>query len=512
MPLKVLLSILLLAATLWVYWPVGSHDFVSLDDYPYVVNNPHVTSGMTAENISWAFTTVYEANWHPLTWLSHMADCALFGLNPRGHHLANLFFHLANTLLLFHLLRRLTARVGRSAFVAALFALHPLHVESVAWVAERKDVLSTFFLFLTLIAYARYAARPGPSRYLLTLALFGLGLMTKPMLVTLPCVMLLLDHWPLGRMGTMPEEDAVGGASIPRLLLEKLPFFLLALASCVVTYHAQQRGGSMGDPMPLAGRLANALVSYAGYLRMAFWPHDLAVFYPYVQPLPWWEVTGAALLLAGVTAFCVATARRRPWLLFGWLWYLGTLVPVIGLVKVGIQAMADRYTYVPLIGPFLMATWGVAEYTAGWRLRRPLLGAATLLILLSAAWQTRLQLKYWQDSVTLLRRSIEVTGTNFYANNILWTALHERQIEEHFRQGLALARRRDFSAAIDHFLEVTRLDPNQARAHLNLGLAYGELGKYPEAIAHYTRVLEISPAYREAAENRDRCRRLLRAP
>ena len=396
---QLLIYLFLALITLAAYGQVGGHGFLNLDDQTYVAANHYISDGITAQGLLWAFTTGYASNWHPLTWVSHMLDIQIFGLNPLWHHLGNLLFHVANVLLLFFVLHRMTNAPWKSAFVAALFSLHPLHVESVAWVAEKKDVLSTFFWMLTLIAYVRYARQPRSGSYMAVVAFFVLGLMAKPMLVTLPFVLLLLDFWPLGRLspaqparesrkkpigpvstrankgktGKSPRNTIAGNeytlgnglqwASIRPLILEKLPLLGLSTISCIVTYIAQTRSGlpaKIGAFSP-GVRIANALVSYVIYIEKMILPVDLAVLYPHPASLPLWQVLGAALFLVAVTLAVVATAKRFPYLAVGWPWFTGSLVPVIGLVQVGAQAMADRYTYIPSIGLFLMAAWGIPE-------------------------------------------------------------------------------------------------------------------------------------------------------
>lgn len=353
------------------YWGVKDNEFVNYDDDEYVTQNSHVQAGLTSEGIVWAFTTTHAANWHPLTWLSHMFDYQLFGPNPQGHHLTSLLLHILNSILLFLVLRRMTDALWQSAFVAVLFALHPLHVESVAWVAERKDILSTFFWILTMWAYVRYVERPGSTRYLMVALPLALGLMAKPMLVTLPFVLLLLDIWPLGRIDLSEYGDASRdkrdkrprtGIVLMRLAKEKIPLFALVAASCLVTFAAQRSGGAVQpmESLPFMDRVVNAIVSYFLYIEKMVWPTDMAFFYPYpVHTLPLWQPLGAGLLLLVITVLVIRTARRKPFLLVGWFWYLGTLIPVIGLVQVGGQAMADRYTYVPYIGLFMVVAWGV---------------------------------------------------------------------------------------------------------------------------------------------------------
>ncbi|MGE5799469.1 MAG: glycosyltransferase family 39 protein, partial [Syntrophaceae bacterium] len=396
---KILIPLVLALVTLAVFWQVRDHEFINLDDEQYVTQNPHVRAGLKAGGLAWAFTTTHASNWHPLTWLSHMLDSQLFGMNPAGHHLVNLLFHVANTLLLFLVLNRMTQALWQSAAVAFLFALHPLHVESVAMVAERKDVLSTFFLLLTLWAYFVYTRSPGIVRMIPVVAFFALGLLSKPMLVTLPFVLLLLDYWPLGRTAaperTIPHplptpgvespgkkkkqkkkqtgesppappvrEEPSAAAAIPwALVTEKIPLFVLTILSSIMTFHAQLTGGAMSslDDIPLLKRLGNALISYASYIVKTVFPQGLAVFYPYPASLPAWQVLGSAALIGAITFFAVRFRKRIPYALVGWLWYLGTLVPVIGIVQVGMQSMADRYTYVPHIGLFIAVVWGVGE-------------------------------------------------------------------------------------------------------------------------------------------------------
>ena len=368
----VALQFALALLTLALYWPVVGHDFVNYDDGLYVTDNPHVQAGLTLDNIAWAFSTGHASNWHPVTWLSHLIDFSCFGWFAGGHHLVNVLFHTANTLLLFLLLRRLTGSLWRCAIVAALFAWHPLHVESVAWVAERKDLLSLFFLLLSLSAYVGYVKQPSPGRYTLTLACFALGLMAKPMIVTLPCLLLLLDWWPLARLrlsATDAGENPSPRSHLWPLVCEKLPFFALAAASCVVTVWTQHQTGALRTfhAVPLSARLANTVTAYACYLWKMIWPADLAVLYPMPSSWPLAMVLGSALALAGLSLFAWRWRTQFPWVVVGWCWFVVTLVPVIGLVQVGEQAMADRYTYLPLIGVFLALTWGVEAATVARR-------------------------------------------------------------------------------------------------------------------------------------------------
>ncbi len=451
--------LLIALVTTAVYWQVAQHDFVSFDDYQYITNNPWVNRGLTAEGVNWAFTAFYEGNWHPLTWLSHMLDVEMYGMKATGHHLTNVFLHVTNALLLLFLLNRFTGAFWRSVFVAALFALHPLHVESVAWAAERKDVLSTLLCMLTLLAYGRYTAQPNLSRYLATFVLFILGLMAKPMLVTLPGILLLMDFWPLNRMDIgknqlKAESSASGSActTLLRIVLEKLPFLLISVVSCVVTYLAQQQSGSTAGSVPFDIRLGNALVSYVSYIGKIIWPHNLAAFYPFPDSIHFWQVSGAAVILMAISSTVFLLRRSSPYLTVGWLWYLGTLVPVIGFVKVGSQAMADRYSYIPSIGFFIMLVWGINALFATWRLQRRVVFIVALLVFSALSAQTWKQVGYWRNTVTLFEHSLIVTGTNFYANNILWTAKRDIQIEELFRSGVKLAREGNFVEAVDKLI------------------------------------------------------------
>ncbi len=532
---KVFLCLLLLVATFSVYWQVGNHDFINYDDPQYLTDNAQVQKGLTGEGFIWALTTNHAGNWHPLAWMSHMLDCELYGLNPRGHHLSNLLLHAANALLLFLIFDLMTGALWRSFFIAALFALHPLHVESVAWVAERKDVLCTLFWMLTLWAYNRYVTQPTINRYLLTLWLFALGLMAKPMLVTLPFVLLLLDYWPLGRMQFAQSGKTSGSQVIPshrppapissklRLVLEKTPFFVLTAISSLVTFLVQQQSGAAKslEQYPLADRLANALVSYATYIAKMIWPRNLAVFYPHPgSSLTGWQVTAASLLLFGVSILVVRAARRYPYFLVGWFWYLGTLVPVIGLVQVGGQALADRYTYVPLIGLFVMIAWGVPEWLARFRHARILLPLSMVGVLLSLMITSWLQLAHWRNSVALYEHALMVTENNYLAHNNLGTVLEEdgnlkeailhyskavrikpNYGDAHHNLGIALTRQGKFTEALNHYWQALRLDPDNAEIHLSLANALAERGKLQDAANHYSMALRLNPDHAIAHNN-----------
>jgi tetratricopeptide (TPR) repeat protein len=513
--------------TVAVYAPVAGHDFLNYDDPLYVTNNPQVQRGLTWENVRWAFRSTREAtNWHPLTWLSHMLDCELYGLEPRGHHLSSVLLHAANTVLLFLLLQRMTGARWRSAFVAGLFALHPLHVESVAWVAERKDVLSGLFWFLTMWAYVRYVEQPRPVWYFLSLGLFGLGLMAKPMLVTLPFVLLLADFWPLGRAGAVAAgrepQPQFQPATLRRLLVEKLPFLVFAAVASLVTFLVQGAGGAVIPPeqYSLSLRIANAVVSYVRYIGKMIWPADLAIYYPYPVQWPVGLVIGCALLLVGATALAVRRMRREPYLAFGWLWYLGTLVPVIGLVQVGTQSMADRFTYIPLTGLFLVIAWSAHELAMNRMIGRIIFRATTGIVLTILAISTSLQLRHWKNSLTVFEHALQVSSENVVAHNNLGAALlelgnlddavvHYREAvrirphypDVHNNLGIALQRRGRVEEAVVHFTEAIRLRPQYADAHSNLGAALAEQGKIEDAIVRYTEALRLNSGHIVARNN-----------
>jgi Flp pilus assembly protein TadD len=524
----------LAVAIAFVYVPACTHGFVNFDDDVYVTANPEVRAGLNPASARWAWTTLRASNWHPLTWLSLQLDSSLYGRhgeNPCGYHLTNLLLHLANTLLLFGFLHRATGAVWRSGLVAALFAVHPLHVESVAWVAERKDVLSTLFWMLTLWAYLFYVKRPGLGRYLVIVLTCALGLLAKPMLVTLPCVLLLLDYWPLRRFPRPTGQDtaapdgtgsAKSAASVGWLVAEKLPLLLLAAASCAVTVFAQQQGGALAtlEHFSLPVRAGNALLAYTGYTLKMIWPLHLAPFYPHPRVMPaTWQLAAAGLLLVGVSAVVLLERRRRPYLVVGWLWYIGTLVPVIGLVQVGLQAMADRYTYVPLIGLFLMVAWGLGELAARGRegTRVAVLVAALALVVCLVC--SSIQVRYWRDSKTLWEHTLNVTARNSAAHNNLarvfekqgrWNealrhyqaaldidaefALYRNNVAvAHYHVGSSLGKQGRLDEAIEHLREAVRLKPSHAEAHNDLGTALDRQGRTDEAATHYQEALRLDP-------------------
>ncbi len=529
------ICVVLTLTTLVVFWQVHKHEFVNYDDPKYITENEHVQAGLARDSIAWAFTTGHASNWHPLTWLSHMLDCQLFETDPVWHHLTSLLLHITNTLLLFGLLKRMTGALWRSAFVAAAFALHPLHVESVAWVAERKDVLSTVFWMLTMWAYVHYAKHPNPARYLLTVAFFALGLMAKPMLVTLPFVLLLLDYWPLGRFQlekavknvNRRKQKPINTHSQWQLsyspVWEKVPFFVLSAISSIVTFLVQQHGGAVEriESVSIIARFANASISYLRYIGKTIWPSRLAVFYPHPgDRLQMWQAVAAALLLLGISIWIIWLARSHKYLPVGWLWFLGTLVPVIGLVQVGAQALADRYTYVPLTGLFIIIAWGLSDLLAEWRYRKIVLGASAIIVLLALSICTRLQLRHWRNSITLFEHTIEMTNNNYLAHSNFGVALVEQgKLDEavaHFTKalqikpgyttgrrnlGYTLVQQGKLDEAIAHFTEVLRIEPDFIDARLNLGCALAQQGKLDEAIANFTSLLQIKPNLADAHEN-----------
>ncbi|MGB6281256.1 MAG: tetratricopeptide repeat protein, partial [Syntrophobacteria bacterium] len=521
-----LVYLLLIFVTLVVFHRLPTHDFINLDDNLLVYENPQVLAGLNKQGVIWAFTQYHAEYWHPVTWLSHMLDCQLFGLRPGLHHLTSLLFHLANCVLLLLILRKMTGALWRSAFVAALFAIHPLHVESVAWVAERKDVLSAFFWFLTIWAYARYAEQPGLRRYLLVLLFFGLGLMSKPMVVTLPFVLLLLDYWPLGRiqlqnMRTVNDFD-IPRSSLFRLVWEKIPLFALTVVTIIATVVVQDKVGALKslEAFPLQTRIANALVSYISYLAKMIWPHKLAVYYPHPGTIPVWQAAGAGLLLIFVSVLVIKAAKNRPYLAVGWLWYLGTLVPVIGLVQVGSQAMADRYTYLSLIGLFIMIAWGIPELTRGWRYGRVVLRMAAGSLLAALMVCTWMQLRHWRNNETLFKHALNTTANNFLAHDSLGNTLAQQgkigeaidhysaalrikpdYMNSHTNLGIALLQRGDVEQAITHFSAVLRYQSDSPEAHNNLGLAVARQGYVDRAIDHYFTAIRLKPDYPQAHNN-----------
>ena len=514
------------------------HEFVNYDDDRYVYENSTVTQGLSRSGIAWAFTHSHGDNWHPLTSLSHMLDCQIYGLNPGGHHLTNVLLHAATAILLFLVLRNLTRAFWPSAFVAAVFAIHPLRVESVAWVAERKDVLSGLFFVLTIGAYARYAKFKVQSSklkvdfakwYVLALLFFALGLMSKPMVVTLPFVLLLLDYWPLGRMRwgspTVAEskrlEERPDPPTFRRLMIEKIPFLLLSAASCVATILAQESAIRSVQNLSFLSRIGNALVACAVYVGQMLYPSGLAVLYPHPgNQLSVWTVGLCGVVLILLSVGVVRWQRKRPYLLVGWLWYLGMLVPVIGFLQVGSHAWADRYTYLPHLGLYIMVAWGAMDLYEAWHGRRVVLPAAAAMILTGLLVLSHVQTRYWRDSVSLWTHTLACTSENFFAHNNLGNALAERgklnaaiphyaralqlkpdYAEAHINLGVALAQLGKWNAAVPEFERALELKPDSAEAHSNLGVALAQQGKWDAAVPHYERAIELKPDSAEAHNN-----------
>jgi Flp pilus assembly protein TadD len=465
---------LLIAA---IYYPVAHFGFINLDDNLYVYGNDQVTKGLSLSFVRWAFTSFWCGNWHPLTWLSHGLDVSLFGVEPGPHHLVNVVFHLANSLLVFFVFRRMTGRHWASLVVAALFAVHPAHVESVAWVSERKDVLSTLFWLLTMLAYIAYVRRPRWTIYVLVLLLFGLGLMAKPMLVTLPCVLLLCDFWPLGRFRT--------NRNMITAVVEKLPMFAMSAALSLVTYIAQHSQGAVQslDALSLSTRFTNAIAAYGKYLVMYVYPADLAVWYPYDGNIPNWQISGSVLLLIGLTALSLWQIRKRPFLLFGWLWFVGTLVPVIGIVQVGSQALADRYTYIPYIGLFVMSVWGAASLIEETGFSRVLYEVVSVVAIVILAVFAQRQVMYWQNNETLYRHTLAVTANNHLISHNL---CHDLMMQGRLDEAEPLCRR------------AVEIVPDFGGAYNTLGVVQLKEGKYADAEASFNDAVRYAPDYEYA--------------
>jgi hypothetical protein len=457
------------------------HDFVNYDDPQYVYQNTRITNGLNIAGIAWAFTHIHAENWHPLTTITHMLDCQLYGLWAAGHHSTNVLLHTIGVILLFIVLREMTGGFWQSAFVAAVFAIHPLHVESVAWIAERKDVLSGVFFMLTLLAYLRYTRAPSIGRYLPVALVAALGLMSKPMLVTLPFVLLLLDYWPLGRFRAI---GARGGRQLSQLGVEKLPLIALSAVSGIVTFLAQRGAIGWTEQLSVLARIGNAIVTYVVYIWQMLWPAKLAVFYPHPENrLPMWAISLALVVVVGITIVTFVLRKRAPYLMVGWLWYFGMLVPVIGLVQVGWQGRADRYTYLPQIGLYIAVTWAVTDLTRSWRSQGIALAIAAVVVLGTLTWSSRLQTSYWRDSETLFTHALAVTSNNDVAlNNLGIIFLDKGQLDE------AISK---LQAAID-------LRPENGPAHDNLAKTLLRKGRLPEAMVHYRKFLEIEPGNVEA--------------
>jgi len=488
---KLIIYIFLISAILAVFWQVNQFDFISLDDYAYVAESNHIQSGITMDGFCWAFSTTHAEFWHPLTWLSLMFDYQLYGLNPGGYHLTNLILHILSTLLLFQLFNRMTGAVWKSAFVAALFALHPLHVESVVWIAERKDVLSAFFWMLTLCLYVYYTEKPVIRRYLLVVFSFVCALMSKPMVVTLPLIMILLDYWPLKRFELNKTENNLTGVTHRKdllwLLWEKIPLGILSAIFSVIALYAHYIPSR--KHFPLSSRLANALVSFITYLEKTFWPHDMAVSYPFSDHFQMWQVMFSTLLILIISAAVIMMRKRFPYLFAGWLWYSITILPVIGIIQVGSFAMADRYYYLPSIGIAIMLAWGIPSLINSYNISKFILiplGVIFIVMLSLLSWE---QCGYWKNSIGLFNHTLQVTKNNALAHNCIASSL---------------AKEGQINLAFYHFNEAIRINPDYADAYNNRGNAYLGSGKHQQAIEDYNKAIRIKPDYADAYYNRGR--------
>lgn len=512
----------IILATLSVYLPVNDFDFINYDDNMYVFQNPTVLGGLTFKNILWSLTASEELYWHPLTWISHMTDIQIFGLNAGGHHLTSVGFHILNTVLLLVWLNTMTGEFWKSSFVAALFALHPLHVESVAWIAERKDVLSTFFCFLALLSYTHYCQKKNRQQYLLSLLFFICALMAKPMAVTLPFVFLILDYWPLNRF---PEELS---KNIPihdkrvfwQLLVEKIPFLMFSFLSCLKTLEVHQTAGTSIETFPLIPRIANSLISYVEYLAKMVCPFPLAFLYPHPRMFSLWKLTASLFVVLSISYLAIRKVRRRPWLAVGWFWYIGTLVPVIGLVQVCVQGYADRYTYIPLIGLFMMIAWQIPEKVQSWKHKTIFLSVSATGIL-SVLWiLTSFQIRHWENNITLYEHALKSTTENFVAHNNLGVSLAEKGNDNeavvHYRKairilpgfglsnenlGFILYKQGNYQGAIFHYQNAIAYTPDSARSYYMLANSYFQLKQIDNAVIHYKIAIKIRPDYIEAMTN-----------
>jgi len=478
-----LASVLLSIAVLTVYFNVQYFEFVNYDDPPYVTANQIVKSGLTWKGFAWALTTMYYANWHPLTWISYMLDYEIFGLRAGGYHLTNLLLHILNSIMIFYVFKRMTDKFWQSFTVAALFALHPLHVESVAWISARKDVLSTFFWFSTIYAYLLYIERPVILRYIFVMLSFAIGLTAKPMLVTLPFVLVLLDYWPLRRF-----DFGLTARSMIKLLLEKVPLMTLSIVSSIITFLAQSESQATAslDLLSLEARISNALLSYAKYVLKMLLPVDLAVLYPHPGFISIEHLIASAVLIVAITISVIYFSRHHPYLSTGWFWYLGTLIPVIGIVQAGSQAMADRYTYIPLIGLFIMIAWGVPDLLKGGHFKKIVIYTSAITIstaLLITSW---LQVQVWENSVTLFQHAIKVTSQNSIAHNNL---------------AIALARQGKTGEAVWHYNEALRISPSYSDAHNNLGALLARNGNFEAAIKEFQAALRTDSHHELAKSN-----------
>ena len=535
---KFVICIFLMVATFCVYSQVQDHEFINFDDNEYVTESSLVQSGLTTESIIQAFTTMHFGGWLPMTSLSYVLDYELYGLNPTGYLLTNLFFHIANSLLLFLFLLRMTGAIWQSAFVAAMFAFHPLNVESVAWISERKNVLSTLFWLMTMWTYVHYAEKPTLKRYGLVFLFFTLGLMSKPMLVTLPFVLLLLDYWPLRRLNfeqersrnEILEKNIARRSEFFQLVLEKIPLFLLSMGSSMMTIYFAKNyfttnslSGSF-NPLSLQARLTNAVVSYIEYLGKMFWPAKLSLFYPHpINALPLWQGILCGITLVGITIISIRLIRKAPYFAVGWFWYLGTLVPVIGIVQVGGQAMADRFTYIPLIGMFIIIAWGVPELISKWCYKKKALSVSAGIIIFALLITTWKQVSHWKSSITIFKHAIRVTDKKYPSFSLVYNNLgialfadakNEESISHYkmaiktnpahdkpyYNMGIALSAKKKNDEAIFHYKLAIKLNPNFTNAHYNLGIILLERGAMKEAVYHFRETVRLRPEFVKARD------------
>lgn len=522
---KLIVYLILIVLTFSVYWQVNQHDFINYDDNRYVTDNLNVQSGITSEGMKWAFTTKDTGLWNPLIWISFMVDYQLFGLQAGGYHLTNLMFHILTSLLLFWIFNRLTGALWKSAFVAAFFALHPLHVESVAWIAERKDILSAFFWMLTLCCYVYYTEKTSGTRYLLTVFSFVLALMSKPMVVTLPLILILLDYWPLGRFQTKHAETNVKELSPAKghlwLLYEKVPFFILSAALVIITlFYAPEKQNMMQEApdikhFPLLARLANVPVSFVTYLEKTFWPHDMAFFYPFVENIPVWQIAASSLMIIAITVFVMIMIKKLPSLFFGWFWFAIVIAPVIGIIQISVStpyAMADRYHYIPSIGIAIMLAWGVPYFFKSEIIRKNILFPLGIAFIAMLAVMTCKQCSYWMNTETLFKHALSMTKDNSLAHNNLGPFLVEAgkakeaiyhydealRIKPYFpaaynNRGAAYAKLGQYQIAIEDFSKAISIVPIFAKAYLNRANAYDQLGQHEQAIEDFTKLISLQP-------------------
>ena len=533
--LKIGVGLILLVATFFIYSQVQDHNFINFDDDLYITDNLNVQAGLNSESFIWSFTTSHPPYWHPVTWLSHMLDYHFYGSNPKGHYLTNLFLHICSVLIVGIVFFRMTGGFWQSSFIAAMFAVHPLNVESIAWLAERKNVLSTLFWILTMWAYVSYAEKPTIKRYGLVFLFFTLGLMSKPMLVTLPFALLLLDYWPLKRLSLKKEKNnnttlvkiTSNKSNFFKLIAEKIPLFFLSIGLSILTVYFQTINGAVKslDLIPLQARLTNSLVSYLEYLGKIAWPSKLSILYPHPEnALPVWLGIFCGVVLVSITIISIKLINKAPYLTVGWFWYLGTLLPVIGIVQVGGQAMADRFTYIPQIGIFMIIAWGIPDLVSKWRHKEKVLAVSVGIITLTLMITTWIQVGHWKNSITIFQHAIKVTGKKYpnlaVAHNHLGMALFAEQRNEeaimnyksaiklnpehtyaHYNLGIALFAEQRNEEAISHYKRAISLSPNYTFAHYNLGNSLFAVKKYKEAIFHYKMAIKLNPNYTFAHYN-----------